>query len=260
MPRTTVTGSTTTITAPTRAAMVSSGRLGTKVFGLSSSHRSDAKARAPTTSCAPARNRSGSPIREPDEIEDDRAKGDPDQEDPQDHREHVRGVARARREQARPGDLVPKRRHARDEGDEERQPRAVRHARPSGRTERARRIGPIGEGSPCRRARSTATSPAMPGARGPDHERPGQAEQLDEHEARGQRPEDCADRVRRVEPPEGEAEMRVTGEVPGEDRQRGAHQHGGRRQGEERQPEPHQCEELWRWTRGSGRCRGTPRR
>ena len=63
-PRTTVTGSTTTITAPTSAAMVSSGRLGTKVFGLSSSQRSDANASAATVSCAPARNRSGSPIRD----------------------------------------------------------------------------------------------------------------------------------------------------------------------------------------------------
>ena len=64
IPRTNVTGSTTTITAPSSAAMVSSGRLGTNVFGLSSSHRSDANANAATVSCAPARNRSGSPIRD----------------------------------------------------------------------------------------------------------------------------------------------------------------------------------------------------
>ena len=85
-----------------------------------------------------------------------------------------------------------------------------------------------------------------PGARRPDHERPGQAEQLDEDEARGQRPQDCADRVRGVQPPEGEAEVRVTGQVTGEDRQRGTHQHGGRRQGQERQHEPHEREQLRR--------------
>ena len=76
-------------------------------------------------------------------------------------------------------------------------------------------------------------------ARRPDHERPGQAEQLDEHEAGSQRPKDRADRIRGVEPPEGEAEVRVTGQVPCEDRQSGTHQHRGRRQGQERQPESH---------------------
>ena len=115
---------------------------------------------------------------------------------------------------------------------------------PSFGTESWARIGPVGEGSPCRRARSTGQEAGNARARRPDHEGPGQAEQLDEHEAGGQRPKDRADRIRGVEPPEGEAEVRVTGQVPCEDRQSGTHQHRGRRQGQERQPEPHQSECL----------------
>ena len=62
-PSTTVTGRTTTSTAPSNAAIVSSGLLGTNVFGLSRSQSSELNARAATVSCAPARNRIGLPMR-----------------------------------------------------------------------------------------------------------------------------------------------------------------------------------------------------
>ena len=91
-----MTGRTTTITAPTSAAMVSSGRLGTKVFGLSSSHRSDANASAATVELRSGEEPQRVADPRPDQVEDDGPEGDPDQEDAEDHREHVGRVAGAR--------------------------------------------------------------------------------------------------------------------------------------------------------------------
>ena len=66
----------------------------------------------------------------PNQVEDDGPEGDPDQEDPEDHREHVGRVPGAGGQQSGPRDLVTKRRHARDECDQQRQPRTVRDAHP----------------------------------------------------------------------------------------------------------------------------------
>ena len=66
-----------------------------------------------------------------------RAAGDTDEEDREDRREDVRGVARARRQEPRPQDLVAERRQARNEGHRERD-RAAGHGSPRTRADGAR--------------------------------------------------------------------------------------------------------------------------
>ena len=155
-----------------------------------------------------------------DEVEQQRADGEADQEDAQDHREDVGRVAGARGQQPGPQDLVAERGQARHERDRQ----GERPARP-----------PIGAGR-TRRHRASASGPGIAdGSGGPPAgcgaERRGQDECHDPGERRARRPDpqraargraarsgpapppnvpdDRADRVRRVQPPERLAQVRV---------------------------------------------------
>ena len=137
-----------------------------------------------------------------------RADRDADQEHPEDQREDVRRVAGARRQQARPEDLVAERGQAGDEGEQQ----GERRAAPVGRRGRRRsarggsRHAADGASSVPRAGLRLASSRAHDArdrrARRADHERAASARRLDQDEARGERPDDRPERVRRVEPPE----------------------------------------------------------
>ena len=181
-----------------------------------------------------ASSRIGSPSRGRRTLNSTAPMAMPDQEDREDHREHVGRVAGARGEQARPGHLVAERRQAGDEGDHEGEPRS-RHesgadavaARCAGwrgvRFGRRRGVGRRGRSRPPSppppRASHSAATPGDRGAAGPDRERPGQAEQLDQDEARGQRPDDRPDRVRGIQPAERPAQRARPGEMAGQARE-----------------------------------------
>ena len=159
----------------------------------------------------------------PEEVEQHRPDGDADQEDREDHREHVGRVAGPRGEQPGPGHLVAERCQARDEREPEgeaaggRAPRvAARRASRAGDASwsgaasrrvarRGRRAGARARAAARQRERHESGDQR---ASRPDPQRPGQAEQLDQDEPRGQRPDDRADRVRRVEAAERPAERR----------------------------------------------------
>ena len=80
-----MTGRTTRITAPTSAATVSSGRLGTKVFGLSSGPRSRGERKCSNHKLCSSQKPQwiAEFFREPNQVEDDGPEGDPNQEHPE---------------------------------------------------------------------------------------------------------------------------------------------------------------------------------
>ena len=128
IPRTTVTGRTTTITGPDQrgdGVERPARDEGVRVVEQPQERR---ECKRGDRQLCPGQEPQRVADPRPDQVEDDGAEGDPDQEHPEDHREHVGRVAGAGRQQAGPGDLVAQRRHARDERDQERQPGAVRDA------------------------------------------------------------------------------------------------------------------------------------
>ena len=192
----------------------------------------------------------------PEEAEQHGANGDAGEERHEDDREHVGGAAGPGADEAVPDDLVAERRQARDEREQEREPPpggdgvdrvSVRShdscCAADGAARGAARLGDSGRrstsaGEPARRSSSSATTPAVAEHSRADEQRAREAQQLDEDEARDRRPEDRPERVRGVQPLERAAPARLAlGEEPGERRQGRAHDHGRRREGQDREPE-----------------------
>ena len=140
-----------------------------------------------------------------DQAEDQGADGDPGEEGRQDHREDIRRVAGPGCQEARPGDLVGERREPRDERDGERQPRPRHEPGPDEARAVVRRarvlVGSRASDASVADAALVAAVARQPdgrdagdgGAGRPHRERPGQAEELDQDQARGQRPDDGPD-------------------------------------------------------------------
>ena len=98
-----------------------------------------------------------------------------------------------------------------------------------------------------RAARPRATSPAEDRAPDADHQRPGQPDELDEHEAGRDRPEHRADEVGGIQTAECAAEAAFRGpEISGQARQRRAHEDRRRREREDREAEPDEPERARR--------------
>ena len=156
----------------------------------------------------------------PDEVEHQRPEGEADQEDRRGYREDVRRVAGPRGQQPGPQHLVAERRQAGDEGDRQGEAPSDRApARPSDARRRrvVRRHGLTATGAERRRLGAASVSRAAErhdARRWPSTPRRPAARRVRPNSSIRTRPaasvpEDRADRVRRVQPPERLAQVRV---------------------------------------------------
>ena len=189
----------------------------------------------------------------PVDVEGHRTEGQANQEDRQDRREHVGRITGSGSEQADPQDLVAERGQAGHVGHDQGQPDA--RSRPADRREchsgarlgqRARRrLSCVGGQRGPTMIQDQGRDPGDRRAGGADEERAGQAQQLDQDEAGGDRPDDRPERVGGIQPPERRAQVRwVTRQVAGQRGQRGPHQDRRRPKGHQRQAEADQREDL----------------